>query len=59
MDAVGKDILEPSDELSEEELEMVAGGTTVLLFVGAAVIGVLLIGGAAMVAGVFVFVSLI
>ena len=32
--AVGEDILEPSDELSDEELELAAGGTTVLLFVG-------------------------
>ena len=58
LDAVGKDILEPSDELSEEELELVAGGCAVLLFVGGLVIGVLLIGGAAMVAGVFVFLSI-
>ena len=31
MQAVGKEILEPSDELSEEELEMVAGGEITLL----------------------------
>ena len=34
--AVGKDILQPSEELSDEELEMVAGGTTLL---AAAVVG--------------------
>ena len=31
LDAVGNDILEPSDELSEEELELVAGGTTLVV----------------------------
>jgi len=30
MDAVSKDVLEPQNELSEEELEMVAGGSTLL-----------------------------
>ena len=30
MQAVSKDILKPTDELDEEELEMVAGGTTIL-----------------------------
>ena len=34
MEDVGKSILEPSDELSEEELEMVAGGSTLFLFLG-------------------------
>ena len=38
LDAVGRDILEPSDELSEEELELVAGGTTSVLF-GVIVVG--------------------
>ena len=32
--AAGEYFLEPSNELSEEELELAAGGTTVLLFVG-------------------------
>jgi len=41
LEAVGKDILEPSDELSEEELEIISGGTTVVayLFVGFVLVG--------------------
>jgi len=50
MQAVGKDILEPSDELSDEELEMAAGGTTAiavfLLIAGVAVATGALVGAA-------------
>ena len=54
MQAVSKDILKPTDELDEEELEMVAGGTTVLvviltvsLTVAAAAVGAGVVGAAA------------
>ena len=53
--AIGKDILEPSDELNDEELEMVAGGVTITvgfaiiigLIVAGSVAGGLVVGGAA------------
>ena len=52
--AVGKDILEPSDELSEEELELVAGGLVdiglALVFVGC-VLGLAAVGGVAVAGG--------
>ena len=52
--AFGKDILEPSDELSEEELELVAGGLVdvglVLVFVGC-VLGLAAVGGVAVAGG--------
>ena len=44
---VSKDILEPQDELSEEELELVAGGTTVfaaILVVGGVTLGLCAVG---------------
>ncbi|MCL2048813.1 MAG: Nif11-like leader peptide family RiPP precursor [Defluviitaleaceae bacterium] len=47
---IGKDILEPSDELSDEELEMAAGGTTaflIMLGIGAIVAGGALVFGVA------------
>ena len=47
---IGKDILEPSDELSDEELELAAGGTTaflIMLGIGAIVAGGALIFGVA------------
>jgi len=48
--AVGKDILEPSDELSDDELELAAGGTTaflIMLGIGAIVAGGALVFGVA------------
>ncbi|MCL2095923.1 MAG: Nif11-like leader peptide family natural product precursor [Oscillospiraceae bacterium] len=51
----GKDILEPYDELSEEELELAAGGTTVLVAFGvsaAIVLGIAAMGGAFIAFGV-------
>ena len=49
LDAVGNDILEPSEELSEEELELVAGGTTAaavaFVFIGMAIVLGVFIGG--------------
>ncbi|MCL2048809.1 MAG: Nif11-like leader peptide family RiPP precursor [Defluviitaleaceae bacterium] len=53
--AFGKDILEPSDELSDEELELAAGGTTVLVAFGvsaAIVLGIAAMGGAFIAFGV-------
>ena len=53
--AVGKDILEPSDELSDDELELAAGGTTVLVAFGvsaAIVLGIAAMGGAFIAFGV-------
>ena len=44
--AVGKNILEPSDELSEEELELAAGGTTLVLL-GFLAVGLVAAGGLA------------
>ena len=47
---VGKDILEPSEELSEEELELASGGTTaflIMLGIGAIVAGGALVFGVA------------
>jgi predicted ribosomally synthesized peptide with nif11-like leader len=38
MQAVGKDILEPSDELSDEELEMAAGGA-IFVFIVLGIVG--------------------
>ena len=50
--AIGKDMLEPSDELNEEELEMVAGGIAVTILCSLVVGGVIAGGVAAgMVAG--------
>ena len=49
--AVSKDILEPTDELSEEELELVAGGTTAF---GAFLVLGLVLGGAAVLVGGFI-----
>jgi len=52
---VGKFILEPSDELSDEELELAAGGTTVLVAFGvsaAIVLGIAAMGGAFIAFGV-------
>ena len=43
---IGKDVLEPTDELSEEELELVAGGLTVTLGL-AVVVGLFMAGGVA------------
>ena len=43
---IGKDILEPTDELSEEELELVAGGTTLVLL-GFLAVGLVAAGGLA------------
>ncbi|MCL2069233.1 MAG: Nif11-like leader peptide family RiPP precursor [Oscillospiraceae bacterium] len=50
LDAVGKDALELTDELSEEELELVAGGITV--FVG---VFLMLAAGIAIVGGIATF----
>ena len=55
--AVGKDILESSDELSEEELELVSGGTTVLLFVGILAFGAFALGTAGVAVAVAFAVS--
>ena len=49
MQAIGKDILEPSDELSDEELELAAGGTTLVLL-GFLAVGLVAAGGLAAVA---------
>ena len=51
MQAVGKNILEPSDELSDEELELAAGGTT-LAAVG---VGAMVVLGVGLVAAVVMF----
>ena len=52
--AAGKDILEPSDELSDEELELAAGGLVdiglALVFVGC-VLGLAAVGGVAVAGG--------
>ena len=45
MQSVGKDILEPSDELSDEELELAAGGATLLI--GLAILGLVAAAGVA------------
>ena len=54
MRAVGEDILEPSDELSEEDLELAAGGLVdvglALVFVGC-VLGLAAVGGVAVAGG--------
>ena len=53
--AFGKEILEPSDELSDDELELAAGGTTVLVAFGvsaAIVLGIAAMGGAFIAFGV-------
>jgi len=55
--AVGEDILEPSDELSDEDLEMAAGGTTVLLFVGILAFGAFALGTAGVAVAVAFAVS--
>ena len=57
MQAIGKDILEPSDELSDEELELAAGGTTVLLFVGILAFGAFALGTAGVAVAVAFAVS--
>ena len=55
LDTVGKDILQPTDELSEEELEMVAGGASVIIFLGLIAFGgAVILAAAAFVAGVIV-----
>ena len=46
MQALGKDVLEPTDELSDEELEMAAGGTTLVLL-GFLAVGLVAAGGLA------------
>ena len=46
MRAIGKDVLEPSDELNEEELELAAGGTTLVLL-GFLAVGLVAAGGLA------------
>ena len=46
MQAIGKDILEPSDELSDDELELAAGGTTLVLL-GFLAVGLVAAGGLA------------
>ena len=46
MQAIGKNILEPSDELNDEELELVAGGTTLVLL-GFLAVGLVAAGGLA------------
>ena len=51
LQAVGKDTLEPSDELNDEELELVAGGTT-LAAVG---VGAMVVLGVGLVAAVVMF----
>jgi len=52
--AIGKDILDPSDELSEEDLELAAGGLVdvglALVFVGC-VLGLAAVGGVAVAGG--------
>jgi len=51
---IGKDILEPSDELSDEDLELVAGGSVSLFLavgVAAVVVFVFALGGGAVTAG--------
>ena len=52
--AIGKDILEPSDELSDDELELAAGGLVdiglALVFVGC-VLGLAAVGGVAVAGG--------
>ena len=55
--AVGKDILESSEELSEEELELVSGGTTVLVFLLVLGFGAFVVGVAAAAAGVAIALS--
>ena len=55
--AVGRDILESSEELSEEELELVSGGTTVLLFVGILAFGAFALGTAGVAVAVAFAVS--
>ena len=46
MQAIGKYVLEPSDELNDEELELVAGGTTLVLL-GFLAVGLVAAGGLA------------
>ncbi|MCL2048811.1 MAG: Nif11-like leader peptide family RiPP precursor [Defluviitaleaceae bacterium] len=46
MQALGKNILEPSDELSDEELELASGGTTLVLL-GFLAVGLVAAGGLA------------
>ena len=55
--AAGENILEPSDELSDDELEMAAGGTTVLLFVGILAFGAFALGTAGVAVAVAFAVS--
>ena len=55
--AAGEYILEPSNELSEEELELAAGGTTVLLFVGILAFGAFALGTAGVAVAVAFAVS--
>ena len=57
MQNVGDNILEPSDELSDDELEQAAGGTTVLLFVGILAFGAFALGTAGVAVAVAFAVS--
>ena len=57
MQTFGQAILESSDELTDEELELAAGGTTVLLFVGILAFGAFALGTAGVAVAVAFVVS--